>query len=258
MIKNSGKALSYLNQILKCASKSHYCFSRPSSTLFSSKSKLYVYQNKTFFGTKAKDNETEGSEKASAKDGSKKEEENGTETVPFQKYNELNALYEDSEANLEKARMKFDELRKAYIEMQADIDRIRKRSETDIANAKEFSITKFAKDTLEVYDNFDRALSSLKAIESSEIDLQEKLRLYSDFTEGIIMTKATLIKILGLHGIKEYIPLKERFDPNKHEAIFQSTSTDITPGSISDVLQTGFSIGTRVLRPAKVGVVKKN
>lgn len=263
MIRNSGKALSYLNQVLKCASKSHFSLTKQSTALCNSNFRLYACQNKKFFGSKGKEGETENTDKTAAKEENTKEEQetpkkNEEQTVPFKKYNELKALYDDSEANLEKARYKFDELRKAYNESIADIDRIRKRSETEVASAKEFSITKFAKDTLEVYDNFDRALSSLKSLDNTEITAEEKLKIYSDFTEGIVMTKATLIKVLGLHGIKEYNPLKEKFDPNKHEAVFQSVSTEIPAGSISDVMQTGFTIGTRILRPAKVGVVKKH
>lgn len=167
-------------------------------------------------------------------------------------------------------------MRKAYIDLQHDIDRIRKRSEIDVANAKDFAITKFAKDMLDVYDNFDRALDSIQEIETkvknkldnmnedevkkeyspSEI-LNAKVNIYEDFAEGVVMTKASLNRILNFHGVKEYNPIKEKFDPNKHEALAQYPSEDCDNGHVAGVMQTGFTIGTRVLRPAKVAVCKK-
>jgi molecular chaperone GrpE len=74
---------------------------------------------------------------------------------------------------------------------------------------------------------------------------------------GIGMTKSGLMNILKKHGIVEYIPLKEKFDPNKHEAVFDYEDEELAPGIVGQVLQSGFKIGDRVLRPAKVGVIKK-
>lgn len=71
------------------------------------------------------------------------------------------------------------------------------------------------------------------------------------------MTQGGLLNILKKHGITEYKPLKEKFDPTKHEAVFDYEDTELTPGTVGQVLQTGFKIGERVLRPAKVGVIKK-
>lgn len=229
------------------------------------KSNFIVNSNrKFFFGSKKKEDESkEETEKEATKESAKEHKESKEETVPLTKYNHLKELYEDSESNLQKARTKFDDLRKAFIENQSDLERIRKRSEIEVGNAKEFAITKFAKDLLDVHDNFDRALYFVKDInidESSISDenLSESIKKYKDFCEGITMTKDSLIKILGVHGIKQYNPVNEKFDPTKHEAVFQSVSETLSPGTISDVVQTGFMIGNRILRPAKVGVVKKN
>lgn len=217
------------------------------------KKNIYAFHVKNFFsgGKKDKD-DAKNDQKIQPEDAEAQED-----TVPLKKYNLLKELYEDSESNLQKARTKFDELRKAYIETQSDLERIRKRSEIEISQAKEFAITKFAKDILDVYDNFDRALSSIKEIQACE-NQEEKLELYKNFSEGVSITKDSLTRILGVHGVKEYIPLKEKFDPSKHDAVFQSTSKDLPIGTVSDVMQTGFTIGTRILRPAKVGVVKSN
>jgi molecular chaperone GrpE len=232
-----------------------------------SKNNIFKFSNKKFFGnSKQKEEENQSSNNNHTKEEQKEETDkkakettlNNEQMITLKKYNLLKELYEDSENNLTKARSKFDELRKAYVESQSDIERIRKRSEIEIAQAKEFSVTKFAKDMLDVYDNFERALQSIKHLEqNSQISNEEKIEQYKTFAEGVVMTKDSLVRILGLHGIKEYIPLKEKFDPNKHDAVFQSQSTELLPGTVSDVMQSGFTIGSRVLRPAKVGVVKK-
>ena len=232
-------------------------------------SNIIINSNKKyFFGSKKKEEdskeETEKDQKEQ-KENSKEQKDNKEpkeETIALTKYNNLKELYEDSESNLQKARTKFDDLRKAFIENQADLERIRKRSEVEVSNAKEFAITKFAKDLLDVHDNFDRALYFIKDINLndstiSDENLNESIKKYKDFSEGILMTKDSLIKILGIHGIKQYNPVNEKFDPTKHEAVFQSVSDTLSPGTVSDVVQTGFMIGNRILRPAKVGVVKK-
>ncbi len=71
------------------------------------------------------------------------------------------------------------------------------------------------------------------------------------------MTKCGLSHVLKRHGVHEFDPLKEKFDPNKHEAVFDYEDDESTAGTVGQVLQTGFRIGDRVLRPAKVGVIKK-
>ncbi len=77
---------------------------------------------------------------------------------------------------------------------------------------------------------------------------------------GIAMTQEVLGRILKRHGVIEYIPLKEEFNPHNHEAVFDYADDDpeAIPGTVGQVLQSGFKIGDRILRPAKVGVIKKN
>jgi molecular chaperone GrpE len=67
-----------------------------------------------------------------------------------------------------------------------------------------------------------------------------------------------LSHVLKRHGVNEFSPLKEKFDPHKHEAVFDYEDDELTPGTVGQVLQSGFKIGDRVLRPAKVGVIKKH
>ena len=254
------------NSISKFSSKSRIY----SQNSFLNQKLFYQTQIKHLFGrrekedeskeevkTKEKDETKDAKESKETKEDNKETKETKEETISFTKFNELKTLYEESEENLKKARTKFDELRKAYLADQSDLERIRSRTEKEVSNAKEFAITKFAKDIVEVNDNFDRALSSLKNIEIQSSD--DKITTYSNFSEGVIMTKASLNRILNSHGVVEFSPLKQKFDPNLHEAMAQipSSSDDMIPGTISDVIQSGFMIGKRVLRPAKVAVFKK-
>lgn len=72
------------------------------------------------------------------------------------------------------------------------------------------------------------------------------------------MTQSGLSNVLKRHGVVEFEPLLEKFDPNKHEAVFDYEDEEVAPGTVGQVLQSGFKIGDRILRPAKVGVVKKH
>lgn len=247
--------------------KTHSLFVVSKKFLFGKKEKKHEETKKENNEDEHKAEDTETHEKSTeettkTKDNKEAKENSKEEVISMVKYNQLNTLFKESEENLNKARTKFDELRKAYLDSQSDMERIRKRSEIDVANAKDFAITKFAKDMLDVYDNFERALESIKnstnETEGDEVEkLKAKLKSHEDFIEGIEMTKASLNRILNFHGVKEYKPLKERFDPNKHEAVCQVPSEDLPSGTVASVMQSGFMIGTRVLRPAKVAVVKK-
>ena len=242
---------------------------------------------KTEESEKTNKSNEENTNKDTEKEPEKKAEKPKEDMVSLKKYNQLKQLNKDSEDKLTDVRSKFEELRKAYINLQDDMERFRKRQETEIANAKEFSISKFAKDILDVYDNFDRALDSLKIIDNITIEkikeeiedensentdvektelsqeqlelklLENKLKSYGDFSEGVEMTKSSLNRILNFHGVKEFNPINEKFDTNKHEAVCVIPSDDLPNGTVAAVVQSGFSIGKRVLRPAKVGVVKK-
>ena len=130
---------------------------------------------------------------------------------------------------------------------------------SEIDQTKEYAITKFAKDLLDVQDNFKRALGSISPKEFEKIgnNAEAKLKLYSDFAQGITMTQEIMAKALKKYGVIEYSPVGEKFDPNLHEAMFEYPDPKKTPGTIGEVAQLGYKIGKRILRAPKVGVVKK-
>lgn len=122
--------------------------------------------------------------------------------------------------------------------------------------AKDFAIQKFAKDLVESIDNLDRALAGvpeekLKAAEKEEHQ-KDLLALY----EGLKMTETILMQTLKKHGLERFDPEGEKFNPNEHEATFMTPMQGKEDNSVFHVQQKGFKLNGRVLRAAKVGVVK--
>lgn len=122
--------------------------------------------------------------------------------------------------------------------------------------ARDFAIQRFAHDLVESVDNFDRALTmvpeeKLKAQEKSD-HLKDLVNLY----EGLKMTEAVLLQTLKKHGLERFDPHGEPFNPNEHEATFMTPMPDREHHTVFHVQQKGYRLNGRVLRPAKVGVVK--
>lgn len=132
----------------------------------------------------------------------------------------------------------------------ADFRNLQEVTKKDVQKAKDFALQKFAKDLLDSVDNFGHALKAFKpesTQESSEI-----AELYT----GVKMTRDIFEKTLKKHGIEKMDPLGEPFDPNKHEATFELPDAQKEPGTVFHVQQVGFTLNDRVIRPAKVGIVK--
>lgn len=132
----------------------------------------------------------------------------------------------------------------------AEMENLRRRTEKEVADARAYAISSFARDVLSVSDNIRRALETIPADQrASEGPLKA-------FADGIDLTDRELVKTLARHGVKEISPLGEKFDPNLHQAMFELPDASVPNGTVLQVVQTGFSIGGRVLRPALVGVSK--
>lgn len=140
-----------------------------------------------------------------------------------------------------------------YIRAVAEQENIRKRLMKEIDNESNYAITKFAKEMLEVGDNLNRALENTKP-EDAKNDPQKSLK---DLLEGVSMTRDILKGVYGKFHITEYCPVGDKFDPNQHEALFAYEDKSKEPGSVGQVFVNGFKIKDRILRVAKVGVVKK-
>ncbi len=133
----------------------------------------------------------------------------------------------------------------------AEMENLRRRTEREVSDAKTYGVSAFARDMLNVVDNLSRALESLP--ENARAGGDDALKSLID---GVELTSRDLHAALTRHGVKKLEPLGEKFDPNFHQAIFETLDENLPSGTVSKVVQSGWTIGDRVLRPAGVGVSK--
>ena len=131
----------------------------------------------------------------------------------------------------------------------AEMENVRKRAQKDREDASKFATSKFAEDMLAVADNLARALEAVS--ETLRADESAK-----GLIEGVDLTMRELNGALGRHGIVQIEAAGAKFDPNLHQAMFEAETADFEPGTVMQVLRTGYTIHGRLLRPAMVGVAK--
>lgn len=149
-----------------------------------------------------------------------------------------------AEAQREAAEMK-DKLLRTLAEME----NLRRRTEREVSDARLYGISGFARDVLGVADNMQRAMQALE----DELRGNESVKV---LVEGVELTERELLKVLEKHGVKRFSPLGEKFDPNVHQAMYEVPDASAAPGTVAQVIQDGYKIGERVLRPAMVAVFK--
>ena len=132
----------------------------------------------------------------------------------------------------------------------AELENTRKRATRDRAEALKFGAMSFARDMLSVADNFQRAL---KVVEDMQEDVPEAMR---GLLDGISATQRDLMAALARHKVTPLTPMGKKFDPNLHEAMFEAPGTGQASGTIIEVIETGYMMEERLLRPAKVGIAK--
>jgi len=132
----------------------------------------------------------------------------------------------------------------------ADMENLRRRTDREVADIRIYGISSLARDLVGVADNMRRALEA--AGEPGAVIVGPAKALY----EGVELIEREFLKVLEKHGVKMFDPQGVKFDPNLHQAIFEVPDADVAPGSIAQVIQPGYMIGERVLRPAMVGVSK--
>ena len=144
-----------------------------------------------------------------------------------------------------------DELKDRTLRTLAEMENLRRRTEREVADARTYAVTNFARDVLNVADNLRRALESVPAEQRAAADGPLK-----SLIDGIELTERDLAKNLERHGVKPVEPQGQKFDPNRHQAMFEVPNPEVPAGTVVQVVQTGYVIGDRVLRPALVGVAK--
>ncbi len=144
-----------------------------------------------------------------------------------------------------------EELKERALRLAADMENLRRRTQRDVADARAFGITNFARDMLTVTDNLQRALQAV----SQEARDQAGPALKA-LVEGVEMTERAMLAALERHGVRRIDPEGDKFDPHFHQAMFEVENPDVPAGTVVQVVQAGYMIGERVLRPAMVGVSK--
>lgn len=138
----------------------------------------------------------------------------------------------------------------------ADFRNLQDRTARDMKSARDFAIQKFAKDLVDSVDNFDRALAMVPEEKLKSTEQTEHLKDLVSLYEGLKMTETILMQTLKNHGLERYDPHGEKFNPNEHEATFMTPMADKEDNIVIHTQQKGFKLNGRILRPAKVGVVK--
>jgi molecular chaperone GrpE len=143
------------------------------------------------------------------------------------------------------------ELKDRTLRALAEMENLRKRTEREKAETTLYAATNFASDLLSVADNFSRALSAVTEDQRTAAD--EATR---NLLAGVEVTERELLNIFERHGIRRMDPIGRKFDPTMHQAMLEIPSADQAPGTVVQVLQAGYAIGARCLRPALVAVAK--
>lgn len=143
------------------------------------------------------------------------------------------------------------DLRDRLLRLAAEMDNLRRRTDREIKDAKSYAVTGFARDMLSVSDNLRRAIETLP----------DEARAAADATvtaliEGVEMTERGMLATLERHGVRKIEAEGQKFDPNFHQAMFEVPNPNVPNNTVVQVVQAGYAIGERVLRPAMVGVAK--
>jgi len=143
-----------------------------------------------------------------------------------------------------------DQLKDQLLRALADTENMRRRSEREAANARKYGHTPFARDLVGAIDNLARV------IDSAPDDLGQRDQTIKSLITGIQLSWTELQSVIEKHGIKRVEPLNEKFDYNLHQAMFEVPTNDQPSGIVLEVVQHGYVLHDRLLRPAMVGVSK--
>jgi molecular chaperone GrpE len=158
---------------------------------------------------------------------------------------------EPEQGSVEMLTREVAESRDKMLRTLAEMENLRKRTSREVADARTYGITGFARDVLEIADNLQRALDAVPAEARAAADPGLKALI-----EGVELTERSLLNALEKHGVRKLDPVGERFDPNFHQAMFEVPDASVPAGTVVQVVQAGYMISERVLRPALVAVSK--
>jgi molecular chaperone GrpE len=155
-------------------------------------------------------------------------------------FTELENLYAENAA-----------LKEKVLRAMAEAENVRRRAEREVSDAKLYGVTNFAREMLAFADNLRRAVESVPAETRAALE-----PAIASLVEGVEVTEKDFLSRLSRFGVKKIEAQGARFDPNQHEALFEIPDESQPAGTVAQVLEQGYVIGDRVLRPAKVGVTR--
>lgn len=153
-----------------------------------------------------------------------------------------------AEAETEKLKAEVAAAKDQVLRAQAEMQNVRRRAEQDVEKAHKFALDRFAGDIVTVADNLERALTTIDRNDDKQ----------KPVAEGIELTLKSLLDTLQKYGVKQLNPMGEPFNPQEQEAIAMVPNPAMEPNSVMDVMQKGYTLNGRVIRPARVVVAKGN
>jgi molecular chaperone GrpE len=154
------------------------------------------------------------------------------------------------DAELAAAKAEVADLKDRLLRAHAEMDNMRKRAERERSDTQKYAVSKFAADVLSVGDNIQRAIDAVPA-QAAEQDPALK-----SFLDGVTLTERELVNVLERHGIRRMNALGEIFNPHLHQAMMEVQNPEAPTGTVLQVLQAGYTIEDRVLRPAMAVIAK--
>jgi molecular chaperone GrpE len=155
------------------------------------------------------------------------------------------------EGSVEALSKEIAESRDKMLRTLAEMENLRKRTAREVADARTYGISGFARDVLDIADNLQRALDAVPADTRASADPGLK-----SLIEGVELTERSLLNTLEKNGVRKFDPAGEKFDPNFQQAMYEVPDASVPSGTVVQVVQAGYMIGERVLRPALVAVSK--
>jgi molecular chaperone GrpE len=163
---------------------------------------------------------------------------------------EETSLQEEEQKEDQDLAAEVEKLKNQLLRTLAEFENYRKRADREREETAKFAISNFSRDLLTVADNLRRALESIPE------DHEKPEELLNSLLEGVQITENELLSAFKKHGIQKIDPLDQSFDHHLHQAMFEVENPDVHPGTIVHVMQPGYEISGRLLRPALVGVAK--
>lgn len=142
------------------------------------------------------------------------------------------------------------EIKDQLLRALAETENVRRRAAQDKEDALKYGVTSFARDMVVIADNLRRALD--------HIDPETLPETLKSMVEGVEITEKEMENLFQKHGLTKVNPMGEKFDSHLHQAMFEKESDDQAPGTVVEVMQVGYTLHGRLLRPAMVGVAKKS